>query len=244
MSLMAGFEDLREGFRLIRQPRLRLFVVVPLLINVLFFVLLFWLAGRFFGQWLDSLVATLPDWLSLLEPVVWFVFALALLFVWVYTFVFMATLIGAPFYGLLAEQVQKVLQGEAPDSRMDWVTLIKLVPRTLARELGKLAYYLPRLLLVLILTLIPVFNAVSPFLWALLSAWMIALEFLDFPSDNNGQKLKFLKRDMAENRWRCLGFGLATWLLTLIPVINLVVMQAAVAGGVRQWLSYPRHATG
>jgi CysZ protein len=41
---------------------------------------------------------------------------------------------------------------------------------------------------------------------------------------------------MRRNRSRTMGFGLLSWLCTLVPVLNLISMQASVAGGVKFWL--------
>jgi len=241
VSVFDGLEDLREGFRLIRQPGLRWFVLLPLVCNAIFFLLLGYLAAGVWAGWVDAAVAWLPDALAFLRPLFWIFFALLALFVLAYTFVFFATLIGAPFYGLLAEEVQKILTGKPVSEGLRAADLLRLLPRTLWREVRKVLQYLPGLLLLLVLMLIPVVNVVVPVLWVLFSAWMTAFEFLDYPADANRQSIPDLRRLMKRQRTRSFGFGLATWVLTLVPLVNLVVLQAAVAGGVRLWLDLERH---
>ena len=47
-NFFRGLGYLGEGFGLIRQPGLRLFVIIPLLINILLFGLLFFYLGELF----------------------------------------------------------------------------------------------------------------------------------------------------------------------------------------------------
>ena len=59
------------------------------------------------------------------------------------------------------------------------------VPRALFRELRKVLYYVPMAVGVLILTIVPLFNAFAPLAWFLLGAWMMSLQFVDYPMDNH-----------------------------------------------------------
>jgi CysZ protein len=213
--LVQGAQDLLDGFRLIRESKLRIYVIIPLLINLLVFILLVGGLGGYFSGWVDSLMVILLI---------------------AYAFVFVATLIGAPFYGLLAVAVEKHLTGQDVVEQTSWGQVLTSVPHSVARELAKLWYYLPRALALFVICLIPLISPVAPFIWALFSGWTMALEFIDYPADNHKQSITELKLFMRRNRSRTMGFGLLSWLCTLVPVLNLISMQASVAGGVKFWL--------
>jgi O-acetylhomoserine/O-acetylserine sulfhydrylase-like pyridoxal-dependent enzyme len=68
-------------------------------------------------------------------------------------------------------------------------------------------YYLPRVVLVLIATLIPVFTPFSPLLWFLFGAWMMAIQYGDYPMDNNGVTFRRLKSNLKQRRITSMGFG-------------------------------------
>ena len=235
---MTGIQDVVDGFKMIREPKLRIFVVMPLLINIAVFIGTFWVLGHYFSGWVDSLINWLPDWewLAVIRWLLWIFFAFLIILLVAYTFVFVATLIGAPFYGLLAEQVELKLTGQKVSESAPWQSLFMSIPRTVGREIAKLLYYLPRALGIFILSFIPPINTAAPFLWAMLSSWSMALEFLDYPADTHKKSIAELKTFMREHRARTFGFGLISWLCTLIPLLNLVSMQASVAGGVKFWL--------
>lgn len=233
-----GANDLLEGFRLIREPKLRLFVIIPLVINILVFTGLIIGLGGYFSGWVDALIGLLPEWewLGFLRWLMWLVFGFLVILLLAYTFVFIATLIGAPFYGLLAEEVEKHLTGLEVSEHTSWGQVFASFPRSIGREVAKLWYYLPRALALFIVCLIPFVSPVAPFIWALFSGWTMALEFVDYPADNHQQSIAELKKFMRRNRSRTMGFGLLSWMCTLVPLLNLISMQASVAGGVKFWL--------
>lgn len=59
------------GLRLIFRPELRLFVLLPLSLNILVFSGLLYLSIQQFEHWLAILMPSLPDWLLFLEYLLW-----------------------------------------------------------------------------------------------------------------------------------------------------------------------------
>ncbi len=107
-----------------------------------------------------------------------------------YGFSVVANFIAAPFNGILSERVEQRLRGNSLSTEL---SLLQMIPGTLARELAKLAYFLPRVLLLLILGFIPLINLATPVLWFIFSAWMMAIQYIDYPMDNNGLTFKRMK---------------------------------------------------
>jgi CysZ protein len=221
------------GFQLLARPGLRRYVAVPLAVNLLVFGVGIWAGAAGFDQLMERMRANIPGWLSWLEWLLWPLFVLALLIIVFYSFTLLANLLAAPFNGLLAEQAERVITGRRVDDNTDWPKLLRELPATLADEVRKVLYALlwsvPFLLLALLVPLI------GPLLWFLFSAWVLALQYLDFPMGNHG--LKF--RQMRTALWRRLPLGLsfggAVSLATAIPVVNFAVMPAAVAGATLMW---------
>ena len=109
------------------------------------------------------------------------------------------------------------------------------VPRGILRELYKLLYYLPMFAVVLILTFIPVLNAASPLLWFLLAAWMMSLQFVDYPMDNHQLSFADVKEAVRSRRLSSMGFGGVVALMASIPVLNFFVVPSAVVGATLFW---------
>ena len=172
--VLSGPQYLREGLKLVLSPGLRLFVLLPLAINLILFVALIGFAVRQFSGWLDSLMGSLPSWLSFLDFLLWPLFVVLLLLMVFFTFTLLANIIAAPFNGFLAEKVEVVVRGEDTFPPFSWNELLAMVPRTLKRELRKLSYFLPRAIGLLILSFIPVVNLI-----AVLMLFPVAMRVVD-----------------------------------------------------------------
>ena len=233
-DLFAGPRYLLGGFQMLAKPGLRRFVLIPILVNVLLFG---GLIGLAYG-WVDDssryLIAKLPDWLYWLTYLVIPVFVLASLVVIFYTFSIIANLIAAPFNGMLAEAVECHLTGQPLPG--DWRQLLRDVLPSILSELRKLMYFLLRALPLLLLLLVPLVNVAASVLWLLFSAWMMTVQYMDYPMANHrlffkDQRVRLRKRPLLA--W---SFGGLVMLCTLIPVLNFIVMPAAVAGASLLWV--------
>ena len=236
VSALSGPQYLREGLRLMLSPGLRLFVILPLTVNVLLFFGLIWLAVGQFSGWVDTFMPSLPSWLAFLEYLLWPLFVALVVLMVFFTFTMLANIIAAPFNGFLAEKVEVVVRGEDAAPPFSWTELIAMLPRTIGRELRKLAYFAPRAIGLLVLSLIPGLNIIAAPLWLLFGAWMMAVQYLDYPCDNNQVSFPDMLSWLRERRWGSLGFGGVVYVATLIPLANLFCMPAAVIGATLYWV--------
>ncbi len=224
----AGARCAFSGLGLLTHRRLRAFVVVPLLLNTLLFGLGFWWAVVSFDNLIAWLTDQVPAWLEWLVWLLWPLFALTALLLVFYAFTFVANLIAAPFNGLLAERAEAVVRGKVAASSD--LSLWREIISAPVEELRKLGYFLLLMVPALLLFLVPVVQALAPLVWIGLGAWMLALEYLDYPLGNRGIRFGDQRRLLAAHRWRTLGFGAGTLVMTLVPGFNFVVMPAAVIG--------------
>ncbi len=235
-----GFNYLTKGFSLMSKPGIRLWVILPLLLNSLLFIGLTGLAVSYFSGWLDALIGWLPGWLDFIASFIWGLFALGLMFVYAYTFTLAANLISSPFFGVLAERCQQHLGQDLIEEALSWQSIKAIASRSFVRELRKLLYFLPRaagvLLLCLALSFIPLVNLLTPVLVFLWGAWSMALQYLDYPADINRWGFDEMRHKVARKRTRALGFGGLVLMGTAIPLLNLLVLPAAVCGATAMWL--------
>jgi CysZ protein len=239
-NLFKGFGYMTQGFHIILQPGFRLFLLVPLIVNILLFTLIITWAYSLFDGWMATLLSYLPSWLAFMEWLFWLAYFIVIMMTLFYGFIAAANLIGAPFYGYLAERTEQYLSGKEFDEPFSWKTLIAMIPRTVLRELQKVLYYLPRVLGLLILGLIPGINLIVAFVWFLFSAWMMAIQYVDYPADNNQISFKEMRKYLSKYRFTSLGFGMLAFGLTLLPILNFLALPAAVCGAVSFWVNEPR----
>lgn len=243
-----GFLGLFKGIKLIQKPELRRFVVIPFMINLVLFTAALILLIMQMQTWLHQLIPDLSGWWHWLEVlimwIIWPTFILLILFVVYYSFTFVANIIAAPFNGLLAEKTERLLQGE-DISHDSLIPLWSSISKTFASEISKLVYLAIWSLVLggvsLVLLAIPIINFVIPWVWLIFGAWMMALEYLDYPMGNHSLFFREVKQQARSHRSGSLGFGTAVTLLTSIPIINFITMPAAVAGATALWLEQQNH---
>lgn len=225
---------------MLNKPGIRVFVIIPLLINTLIFFSVIGLMGYHIVEWLDYLISKLPDFLSFLYWIILPLFASVLLFIAGYSFNLVINFLGAPFNGFLAEKTEEVLTGQPAEEEFNLKNLIKIVPHSIKREIDKIIYYVPRVFTLFIITLIPGVNIFSSFAWFAMGAWMLSIQYSDFPMDNNKVNFRDMKNFLAEDRLTSIGFGIAVAIALAIPIVNFIVMPAAVIGATAMWVDRHR----
>lgn len=255
---LAGANYFLKGLRLIGIPGLRRFVAIPLVINILLFGAAIWFAAssysdllEFIDQWVADAL-DLPSWLDWLEQVLiflwglvewlmWPLFILAAVLLLFFGFSLIANVIAAPFNGLLAEAVEKTMNSQTLEETTDWKKLVREALPKMLQELWKLLYFALRAIPFLLLFLIPVVNIAAPFLWFAFGAWMLTLEYTDYPAGNNNVRFRQLRQRLSDKRSLSLGFGSLAMLASSIPIANFLVMPVTVAGATAMWVERFRH---
>ncbi|MFP9231163.1 sulfate transporter CysZ [Pectobacterium cacticida] len=235
-QVRSGVHYFFAGWRLISRPGIRRFVILPLLMNIILMGGAFWWLFNQLSDWIPQIMSYIPSWLQWLSYLVWPLAVLSILLVFSYLFSTIANIIAAPFNGLLAEQLEAILTGQTlSDSGI--LGIAKDIPRVMKREIQKLAYYLPRALVLLILYFIPgIGQTVAPILWFLFGAWMMAIQYCDYPFDNHKVDFPTMRRALRRHSITNMQFGALVSLFTLVPLLNLVIMPVAVCGATQLWV--------
>jgi CysZ protein len=235
-SPFTGAAYLLRGFRLLLRPGVRRYVLAPLLVNVLVFGGLLYLAWSHLGNLRAYVEGWLPGWLDFLSWVlVPLLLALSLLVLF-FGFSTVGNLLAAPFNGFLAEAVERSLTGAAPETAGGLLGVAREAARSLASQARKLGYLALRGVPLLGLFLVPGVNLAAPFLWLAFGAWMLAIEYGDYPMANHGLGFAEQRALLRRRRLLSLGFGGAASAALLVPGLNLAVIPAAVAGATALWV--------
>ena len=224
--LRLGMGYVWRGIVLIREPKIRRFVVVPLLINIVLFAL----GIICIANGIDSVMSTfLPSWLGWLKFLLWPLFLLASMIIVFYGFTIVANIIASPFNGLLAAAVEQHLRGTTKELPSDWRSVGRDIARSIGAELRKLAYFVGWAVPCLLLFMIPGVNLIAAPLWFLFGAWMMAIEYIDVPLSNQGKPFPAVKHELRQRRRLALGFGSTIMLMTMVPIVNFIAMPVGVA---------------
>jgi len=227
-----GFRYGVSGLRWLTRPGLRHLVIAPIVVNAVIFMLgFFWLTKRI-ERAHDVATGWLPDWLDWLAWLMWPLAIVAVLIIVWTGFTMVANLLGSPFNGLLSERVVRL---RSPDAALPATSLWSELVNAPIAEMRKLLYFAVLALPALLIVFLPVINLLAPLVWAVYGAWIMAVEYCDYPLSNAGIRLDSQRRLLRRRRGLSLGFGAGVMTMTLIPGLNLVAMPAAVIGATLLW---------
>lgn len=239
-SLLSGARYFLRGLPLLLHPKLRWFVLVPIAINCVLFVGITAVLLQYFGQ-LGNWQIPLPEILQFLEKtlkwVAWFLIVVVVLITYGYSFNIITTIFAAPFYGVLSQRVEELVTGIPVADE----PLLKMIPRTLLREMQKLLYFISRgifiFLVMLLLGLTFILNIFVPVVGILWSAWSMSIQYVDYSADNHQTEFVTLRKMLRKRRYSSVGFGGTVMLCSMVPVLNIIAMPAAVIGGTLFWVN-------
>ncbi len=140
--------------------------------------------------------------------------------------------LAAPFNDMISQKTEELSSGLQQEQPFSVSALFKDAGRSLVHAFKLLALYLALLVGSLVLLLIP---GIGTFLYAamvvLISALLFAFEYLGYSMDRRRfswqEKTKFFRTRLES----VLGFGLGVVAVGYIPVVNVLLIPAAVIGG-------------
>jgi CysZ protein len=232
-ELFSGVGYLGRGFGMwLTSPRLMLLGAIPaLIVGAVYITAIVLLAVN-----LDPIAAWATpfadDWAETPRTVVRLAATLAFIVVAVllaaYTFAAVTLAVGDPFYERIWKAVE-VRLGDAP-ADLDlgvWRSILKAIGDGIRLLIPAIGIGL----LVFACGLIPLVGTpLALVLGALFGGWLLVVELSGFAFDSRGFTVRDRRRALSRRRARSLGFGIATYLLFLVPVLAVVVMPSAVAG--------------
>ena len=230
--MIAGVQIFLDGAGLAVDRRLARYTWFPALIALVVISAGLTLVFGYVTDLSNYLVALLPGWLDFLGMVLAPMLYLLALLVGAWLLGLFAILVASPFLGDLSIAVERLKYPDAPAHQPDFWQGVAM---SLKREARKFGYHLPRLIGVVIITLIPLVNTLSPFIWFGFGAWTLAVHFADYPAENRGLPFAQTLTHLRRNRATALGFGACATLALAIPFVNFLLIPVAVAGGTLLW---------
>ncbi|MCB2227422.1 MAG: EI24 domain-containing protein [Desulfarculaceae bacterium] len=225
-----------------RHKRLWPLAAAPFFLNLAVFALAFWLSYTYLGGWVRGLLPTGEGWWwAALLYVLLVLMVLALLALELYLFTVVGRIVSEPFLELLTRRTEALAQGGAAGE--DWADngLARDLLRVIRQSLMRLIIYLAVMLPLLLINLIPgLGGAIYAVLAWLITAYFLALEFMDYPLDRRGLSLKQKGRYVRGLGLGWLGYGSAILALGLIPVVNFALLPLAAVGGTLLYLERPQ----
>ena len=216
-----------------RQPGVRIYAVMPLLINIVLFASLIWFGYEQFSPLVDYIVSGVPAIFNFLRWIIWIIISTFTAIFIFFTFTPIANIVAAPFNALLSEKIEIKLTGRAISVNSSFM---KMARDSFLSQIRKLVYIIFWSAVLLLISLIPLVNFAAPFLWVIFGSWLLSLEYLDYPMGNHELNFTRQRQILAARKGLSLGFGSSVMVLTSIPLLNFIVMPVAVAGATVLWV--------
>lgn len=216
-----------------RQPGVRIYAVMPLLINTVLFASLIWFGYEQFSPLVDYMMSGIPAIFNFLRWIIWIIISTFTAIFIFFTFTPIANIVAAPFNALLSEKIEIRLTGKAISANSSFMEMAR---DSFLSQIGKLVYIIFWSAVLLLISLIPLVNFAAPFLWVIFGSWLLSLEYLDYPMGNHELNFTRQRQILAARKGLSLGFGSSVMVLTSIPLLNFIVMPVAVAGATVLWV--------
>ena len=194
---------------MILKPGVRVYVLIPLLINSLLFTGAILYGANTLNELIDTLLVQW-QWLEWLTWLLWPIFVIIALAIVFFCFSIIANLIGAPFNGFLSAAVERSLTGREVTSENEQ-GLTKVILLAFKSELQKILYFIIRAIPLLILFILPIVNVAAPFIWFLFTAWMLTIEYGDYPMGNHDIDFKQQREKLRSIANLHLALGQGLW---------------------------------
>ncbi len=237
INIINIFSYLTDGIKLAFCKQIRPYIIIPILANILLIGLAVIIFFTFVSSYISGILLGFYDngFLLFLSYIITAILSISLLLLMIYYFSTLSIIIASPFYGFLAQKIEVMYTNQAPIDE-SFAAIFKDVPRILKRELDKQIYFIPRAIVCLIITLIPVVNFISPLCWVYLTSKMATIQFTDYGFDNNKISFADMKKALNANKLSSLSFGFIIICTMALPFINLVVPVIAVCAGTLYFL--------
>jgi len=226
-AFFAGVATCLAGFRAVRAtPALRALALAPAIVNLVLIALLVWGVVEIrpvVSAWIAPDATGVTGFLADAGALVAAIVAALLLHP------ILAPVLASPFNEALSTGVERVVRGRRES---DEAFALSRVAGDFFRPIGQALrialFRLGATLLLLPLALVPVAGPVIAFL---VSAAFAAFDYVDLPASR--VRMTYAEKRALTRRHRAatLGFGMVAQALLIVPIVNVFLLPAAVAGG-------------
>lgn len=202
----------------------RSYLVLPVLINLLFFttaIVLSILYGESLIAYLFSLFGyTLTDFAEAWSTVLLVVLYIVQFLIFLSVYKYLVLIVLAPFLAFLSEKLEKELLGK--EYPFSWSQFLSDIGRALVINGWNLLRELFLTLVLTVLAFFPLFAIVSPFLILLVQGYFYGYGIMDYNAERWRFGLKQTGKWMWQNKGGVTGIGLVFHFLFMIPVLGWI----------------------
>ena len=208
---------------LVKSPRLQVLSAVPVLLTGGSFAGFVWFGVTEVRQAIDAWVASLPHWLGAIAEIAGSaVAAIALLLIAYAIFIPLLGIVAGPFRDAMSMHTERLLRGKSTDDGLGLLQSLVQISLLLGFQIG---------ILVLLVGMSIAAPGIGTLLSVAIAIYMTTLDMVDPALGLRGypfaRKLQFVRQHTA----LLAGFGVISWCVFLIPLLNIAILPIATIGG-------------
>lgn len=229
-SFQLGIHTYSEAHKLIIKHRLWGYVLLPGLINLLLFVIIFWAGFHFSGKitsWFFDFIgiSSKETGLSFFYNAMRFLvrFLVQFMFIYMYLFIYkyIVLMIMSPILAILSEKTDMLITGKHYPFSLK--QLIKDILRGNCIVLRNMMIELLYVLLFFLLGFIPVLGLLSPLVLFIISMYFYGFSMIDYSSERYRFSIAQSVIIVRKNKGFAVANGMIFYGLLLVPVLGLLI---------------------
>lgn len=217
----------------LKNPKLVLYSIVPLIINIIIYGTIFILSYKWLIDYTNNLKSAYgagSSWWQEIFLILMLIISFIILLIICYlAFITLGSIITAPFN----EKISRYVEEKYTKTEIIYkVGFWKDAWLSIKAEILKIAFYLSILIPVFLLNLIPVIGSIlSATLGIVFSFFYNSLDFLDYPMTRKFYTLRKKIRIVSSKKMLSLGFGCSVFIIMFLPLVNVLLKPVCVTAG-------------
>ena len=217
-----------------KYPKLIMYSIVPIVINMIIYGTIFFYTYNYItGKYSDVIEAKdmngfVMQFLNYFMKLIAFLLVLLICY---FAFIIFGGIIAAPFNERISKFIEENVFGKKIENELTFFNETKI---SIKEELKKLLFYFSVMIPMFLINFIPMIgNTISLVFGSAFSFFYNALDYMDYPLSRRLIKFKEKLKIINSKKTLSMGFGAMAFILTFLPVINVLVNPLLVVSGTR-----------
>lgn len=215
-----------------RFPKLILYSIVPMVINLIIYGTIFFFVYQWFSGFAgDSVLFQQKDnfFFDTLRFLLKAAVFLLILLICYFLFIIFGGLVSAPFNESISKHVEEKMFTHVSNEGLPF---FRDAVMSIREEAKKLLFYFSVIIPLFAVNFIPMIGSVVSFsVGTPFSFYYNALDFMDYPMTRQRASFRNKLRTVSSRFSLSLGFGFISFLMTFLPVINVIMKPLLVVSG-------------
>jgi len=229
-----GFNTFGDAHKLIVKHRLWGYVLLPGVINIILFGIIFtlaWFYSSSVSDWLFDLLGLnnkpegfLKYLFIFIRFILNFLFQFLIILLYFATYKYIVLMIMSPILALLSEKTEKLITGKEFPFRFK--QLVKDIIRGNLLVIRNITIELLATLLLFFIGYIPIIGYLAPIVLLMISFYFFGFSMIDYSSERHKLSIRESVKYVRANKGFAIANGCVFYLLLLIPVLGLLIAPA------------------